>query len=105
MSLPDISHMRGLGEPHYFAFDVTKKDHIVVSHAIICASFVHSKDREIKLLDPKDDPRLPHFIRYLSKNTPDLKYIKSAIDKLTLELNKLEEGKDKLKAEIAALKI
>lgn len=66
--LPDISHLRGLGRPMFFSFDVEKKTNILIGHAAIMGTFIlHSKDK-LNLCQMSDDPRLFHFLKYIFRN-------------------------------------
>lgn len=66
--LPEISKLRGLGDPMFFTFSLEKKDNLLVCHAVIMGTFVMPADRPLDLCRPDDDPRLPHFIKYLEHN-------------------------------------
>ena len=65
--LPDISEMRGLGEPLFFSFNIVKGKRLLC-HAIIFASFVPPEDQLLSLCKEEDDPRMTHFLKYVWEN-------------------------------------
>src|SRR5262245_26520923 len=68
--MPDISEMRGMGEPLYFSFNMANdKARTLLCHAVIFTSFVADNNRVIHLADIDDDPRMPHFCQFLWNNS------------------------------------
>jgi len=99
-NLPEISHLRGLGDPMFFTFNVQPKTNILICHAAIMGTFILPPERKISLCQIDDDPRLPHFVQYLKQNiisnfASTIDDVEKQIEKLKLTKRKIEELTEK----------
>ena len=106
--LPDISHLRGMSEPFYFSFDVTKKETVLVCHAVIFASFerLANGDGKIEICTEERDPRMQRFRHFVIDNYGKIAIsaLQNRILGLAQELEQRQRELVEIKREIKALK-
>lgn len=85
--LPEIAHLRGLGEPMFFTFNIQPKSNILICHAAIMGTFVLHPKRTLELCKLGDDPRLPHFIDYLGRN----EFLQDSVIRATGAIDELDK--------------
>lgn len=99
--LPDLSHLRGMSDPFFFAFNILdeRADGRMIGHAVIFTSFELDKNANIKLCAPEDDPRMQHFIHYTIEN-----YGKKAKSALAEEIKRSADNVNELQKKILSLR-
>lgn len=100
MPKEDLSNMRGLSDPMFFEFNISKDRQRMLVHGVIFSSFEISKysDKKIGILELDKDPRMRAFVKFVWVN-----YLKENRAMLK-ELVRIGEGKaTALAAEIAEL--
>lgn len=101
-----------MSDPFFFSFNVLDKKRNIhnprmLCHGVVFTSFlVDSDERQIKICDIDDDPRMAHFVRFVYSNWLK-KYsadTHAAIQKVEKEILERTNELVKIRAEIAELK-
>lgn len=93
-----LDHLRGMSNPLAFGFNLLKTDRVLV-HAVIFTSYEIGDDGEIKLAEPKDDPRMKLFVHYCLSNHADskLKVLEKVMDDIEKRKHELDQLEHKIK--------
>lgn len=102
----DITEVRGMSEPLFFAFNVKKNKGRLIGHAICFTSFeLMDGDALLKLAAEDDDPRMTHLIHFIWEN--HLKHkadkLKKAIEASRQEIDELDAKLDQTKQAVKDL--
>jgi len=100
----DLSGVRGLSEPYFIGFDVTKNAATMVCHGVIFCSFEVScrSEENLRIGDLERDPRGKQFIEFILSNygKKAVQAIKEEIIKRSAEIDALDRKLKQLRQEL-----